>query len=126
MEIKTVGVVGCGTMGSGIAQVCAQSGCDVVVFEVSEEILKRGLSAIEAFLKKGMEKDRALQEAKLSYLQGSKNLHPFYWSGFILIGNESPLNNRSKYYYILLVILLTLIPVFLIRKQRRKKRRLTD
>ena len=56
MEIKRVGVVGCGTMGSGIAQVCAQSGYQVVVIENRKEILKKGLASIESFLAKGVEK----------------------------------------------------------------------
>ncbi len=38
MAIEKVGVVGCGLMGSGIAQVCAQAGCDVIVREVSPGI----------------------------------------------------------------------------------------
>ena len=41
MEIKTIGVVGCGIMGSGIAQVCAQSGRQVVVSDLNEELLNR-------------------------------------------------------------------------------------
>lgn len=50
MEIKTVGVVGCGTMGSGIAQVRAQAGYHVVVLEVSEELLnKRGYQLSSLF-----------------------------------------------------------------------------
>ncbi|HWW93043.1 MAG TPA: 3-hydroxyacyl-CoA dehydrogenase NAD-binding domain-containing protein, partial [Vicinamibacteria bacterium] len=52
MEIKTVGVVGCGLMGAGIAQVCAEAGFRVIVREVSEELLRKGLGRIESFLKK--------------------------------------------------------------------------
>jgi 3-hydroxybutyryl-CoA dehydrogenase len=40
MQIQTVGVVGCGLMGGGIAQVCAEAGYRVVVREVSDELLK--------------------------------------------------------------------------------------
>jgi 3-hydroxybutyryl-CoA dehydrogenase len=58
MEIKTVGVVGCGLMGSGIAQVCAEAGYQVVVREVSDDLLKKGLGRIEAFLNKGVEKGK--------------------------------------------------------------------
>ncbi|HJX70066.1 MAG TPA: 3-hydroxyacyl-CoA dehydrogenase NAD-binding domain-containing protein, partial [Dehalococcoidia bacterium] len=42
MEIKRVGVVGCGLMGSGIAEVCARSGYSVVVLEVNRELLDKG------------------------------------------------------------------------------------
>ena len=47
MDIKKVGVVGCGLMGHGIAQVSAQSGYDVVVREVSQEKLDSGLGKIQ-------------------------------------------------------------------------------
>ena len=58
MGIRNIGIVGCGTMGSGIVQVCAQSGYQVVVLEVNEETLKKGLSSIETFLSKGVEKGK--------------------------------------------------------------------
>ena len=47
MQIKKVGVAGCGLMGAGIAQVCAESGYDVLVREVSDDLLKKGLGRIE-------------------------------------------------------------------------------
>ena len=50
IEIKTVGVVGCGLMGSGIAQVCAQAGYQVVVREINGQFLKAGLGKIEKTL----------------------------------------------------------------------------
>ena len=46
MMIKKVGVVGCGLMGGGIAQTCAQSGYEVVVREVNQELLDKGLARI--------------------------------------------------------------------------------
>jgi len=62
MQIKTVGVVGCGLMGSGIAQVAAEAGYEVLVREVSEELLKKGLGRIEGFLDKGVEKGKVTPE----------------------------------------------------------------
>jgi 3-hydroxybutyryl-CoA dehydrogenase len=62
VEIRTVGVVGCGLMGSGIAQVCAEAGYAVLVREVSDELLKKGLGKIESFLKKGVEKGKVTPE----------------------------------------------------------------
>ncbi len=62
MEIKTVGVVGCGLMGSGIAQVCAEAGYKVVVREVNDDFLGKGLDRIESFLKKGVEKGKLTPE----------------------------------------------------------------
>ncbi len=43
MGIKKVGVIGCGLMGAGIAEVAARSGCETVVREVSDEFLEKGL-----------------------------------------------------------------------------------
>jgi 3-hydroxybutyryl-CoA dehydrogenase len=60
--IQTVGVVGCGLMGSGIAQVVAEAGRPVVVREVNDALLKKGLGRIESFLKKGVEKGKVTQE----------------------------------------------------------------
>jgi len=68
MDIKRVGVVGCGLMGSGIAQVCAEAGYDVVVREVSAELLKKGLGKIESFLAKGVEKGKVTPERKAEVL----------------------------------------------------------
>lgn len=64
MQIKKVGVAGCGLMGSGIAQVCAEAGYDVLVREVSDELLRKGLGKIEAFLAKGVEKGKVTPERK--------------------------------------------------------------
>ncbi len=64
MEIKKVGVVGCGLMGSGIAQVSAQSGYPTTVTEVSEEILRAGLKRIDEFLAIGVSKGKVRPEEK--------------------------------------------------------------
>jgi 3-hydroxybutyryl-CoA dehydrogenase len=61
MEISKVGVVGCGLMGHGIAQICAQAGWDVVVREVSQEKLDGGIGKIEKQLVRAVEKGRAEQ-----------------------------------------------------------------
>ena len=55
MEIKKVGVLGCGLMGSGIAQIAAASGREVVVREVSQEIIDKGLKGIDRSLGKFVE-----------------------------------------------------------------------
>ena len=56
MEIRKVGVLGCGLMGSGIAQVCATAGFDVTVLEVEQRLLDKGFSGIEKSLAKLAEK----------------------------------------------------------------------
>jgi 3-hydroxybutyryl-CoA dehydrogenase len=56
MEIKKVGVLGCGLMGSGIAQVAATAGFETVVKEVSDDLIARGFGGIEKSLAKFAEK----------------------------------------------------------------------
>lgn len=63
-EIKTVGVLGCGLMGSGIAQVCAQAGYDTIVREVSDEVVRRGLGGIEKQLGRAVEKGKLSAEER--------------------------------------------------------------
>jgi 3-hydroxybutyryl-CoA dehydrogenase len=64
MEIKKVGVVGCGSMGAGITQLCAQSGFQVVVSEINDELLKRGLGFIDKTLARSVEKGKLEQKDK--------------------------------------------------------------
>lgn len=65
MEISKVGVVGCGLMGHGIAQVCAQGGWEVVVRETSQEQLDKGVGKIEKQLGRAVEKGKlAAEEAE--------------------------------------------------------------
>jgi len=68
MEIEKVGVVGCGLMGSRIAQVCAQSGYHVVASEINDELLNKGLTSINNSLTKGVEKGKISQQDKDSVL----------------------------------------------------------
>jgi len=58
MEIKKVGVVGAGAMGNGIAQMAAQIGCEVVMRDIKDEFVERGLSSIDRFLSKSVEKGK--------------------------------------------------------------------
>jgi 3-hydroxybutyryl-CoA dehydrogenase len=58
MEIKNVGVVGCGIMGAGIAQVCAQSGYHVTVSEINDALLQKGLKSIDSALGRLVEKGK--------------------------------------------------------------------
>jgi 3-hydroxybutyryl-CoA dehydrogenase len=61
-DVKTVGVAGCGIMGSGIVEVCAKAGLDVVSVEVDEERMERGRVAIERSMAKAVERGK-LEEA---------------------------------------------------------------
>jgi 3-hydroxybutyryl-CoA dehydrogenase len=76
-EIKRVGVLGCGLMGSGIAQVCAQAGFETVVREVSDALCERGIGGIGKQLGKAVEKGKMAAEerdAVLGRLRGTTSL----------------------------------------------------
>ena len=55
---ETIGVVGAGTMGNGIAQVAARAGYDVIMKDVQEQFLQRGLNAIDKSLQRDVDKER--------------------------------------------------------------------
>jgi len=63
-DIKTVGVLGAGTMGNGIAQACATSGLDVVMLDVEQSAVDRGLAAIDASLERLQKKDKVTADAR--------------------------------------------------------------
>src|SRR5436305_4229416 len=76
-DIKKVGVLGCGLMGSGIAQVAAQAGYETVVREVEQEFLDKGLGGIDKSLGKFVEKGKmaaADRDACLGRLKGTVKL----------------------------------------------------
>ena len=64
MAITTVGVLGCGLMGSGIAQVCAAAGYKTIVREVDDIALNKGLGRIRKFLDDGVAKGKVSAEAR--------------------------------------------------------------
>src|SRR5262249_45998370 len=77
MAIRKVGVVGCGLMGSGIAQVSAQAGVPTVVREVSKELLDKGMGSIRKFLQGGGDKGKmtaADMENTLGHLPATTEL----------------------------------------------------
>lgn len=71
-NIKTVGVAGAGTMGQGIAQVCALSGFDVLIFDVDADAAKKGVASIDASLQKSIDKGKLSDEAKANALSRIK------------------------------------------------------
>jgi 3-hydroxybutyryl-CoA dehydrogenase len=80
MAIKTVGVLGCGLMGSGIAQVAAQAGYTTIVREVEQSFLDKGLARISRFLSDGVEKGKVAPEARdktLANLKGTTSFDDF-------------------------------------------------
>ena len=68
MEIKRVGVIGCGLMGRGIAEVSAKANYDVVVSEVSQDLLDKGLAAIDVSLTKAVQRGKLTESDKAATL----------------------------------------------------------
>jgi 3-hydroxybutyryl-CoA dehydrogenase len=72
--IQKVGVIGAGTMGHGIAQVCAMAGCEVVLCDLDADFVEKALGKVQANLKKGVERgkvDAELAESSLARLSGT-------------------------------------------------------
>ena len=79
MDIKKVGVLGCGLMGAGIAQVCAASGFTTIVREVNETALDSGLARIRKFLEDGVAKGKvsaSMRDSTLGNLSGTTVVDP--------------------------------------------------
>jgi len=77
MAIKKIGVIGAGQMGHGIAMVAAKAGFDVTLRDIKDEYVKNGLSKIEKFLDKSIEKGKMKPDEKkkiLSHLKGTTKL----------------------------------------------------
>ncbi len=68
MEIKKIGVCGAGTMGNGIAHVFAQFGFEVVMRDIKEEFVERGMKTIDKNLQRGVDKGRMTEEEKKEIL----------------------------------------------------------
>jgi 3-hydroxybutyryl-CoA dehydrogenase len=80
MEIKKVGVVGAGIMGAGIAQISAQAGYQVVISEINDELLNKGLAGMNSILTRSVDKGRISQEDKdatLARIKGTTNTKDF-------------------------------------------------
>ncbi len=80
MEIKRVGVVGCGLMGGGIAQVCAEAGYETIAREINDELLEKGMNAIKSNWQKNVTKGRMGEEeqkAALGRFTGTTSMQDF-------------------------------------------------
>jgi len=99
VEIKKVGVVGCGTMGSGITQVCAQSGYQVVVSEINDELLNKGLASIDSSLARSVERGRLSQEEKdatMSRIKGTIQYQDFSDCDLMIEGATEQMALKKK------------------------------
>ena len=101
MVIKKLGIVGCGLMGSGIAQVSADSGYHTVVHEVDDEILAKGLNAIEHFLSRSVKKGTLTEERKtevLGRIRGTTRLEDLQGSDLIVEAIVENLQAKTDLY----------------------------
>ena len=64
IQFHKVAVLGAGTMGAGIAQVCAQAGSTVVLCDVSDAFVEKGTERIAAFLQKGVDKGKTTEQQR--------------------------------------------------------------
>ena len=72
MDIKKVGIVGCGQMGSGIALICAQAGLQVTARDIEQKYVQKGLAFIESFLTKSVEKGKMTAPDKTAIISRVK------------------------------------------------------
>src|ERR1051326_9274785 len=101
MAIKTVGVLGCGLMGSGIAQVSAAAGYKTIVREVEDAFLKKGLGKIDKFLAGGVEKGKVTAEEKdktLGNLRGTTKLEELKDCDIVIEAIIEKVDEKAKAY----------------------------
>ena len=87
MEIKTLGVVGAGQMGSGIVQVAATSGLSVVMNDIKDDFVEGGFTTIEKSLDRMIKKEKITEEEKkgiLSRIEGSTSLEDMVKADFVV------------------------------------------
>jgi 3-hydroxybutyryl-CoA dehydrogenase len=84
---EIIGVVGSGTMGKGIAQVAARAGYSVIMRDVKEEFVQRGMSAIDKSLQRDVDKERLSPEEKLAIIERittTTELEPLKQAAFVI------------------------------------------
>jgi 3-hydroxybutyryl-CoA dehydrogenase len=104
MAIRTVGVLGCGLMGSGIAQVCAASGYRTIVREVDGGALAKGMARITKFLDDGVGKGKVAPEARdatLSRLSGTTDFDEMKDCDLIIEAIVEELEGKRAVYAVL-------------------------
>lgn len=87
MDIKTIGIVGCGLMGSGIAEILAKNNYDVVVRELNDEFLRGGLARIDNSLQKAVDRSKLSVDAKeqaMSHIRGTVALEDMAQCDFVI------------------------------------------
>ena len=104
MKIQTVGVLGCGLMGAGIAQVCAAAGYKTIVREVQQTLVENGLDRIRKFLDEGVAKGKTPAEVRdraLANLSGTTTFDALKGCDLIIEAIVEDLNEKTTAYRVL-------------------------
>lgn len=104
MSIEQVGVLGCGLMGAGIAQVCARSGLKTMVREIDQKFLDKGFGIIEKNVQKNVEKGKVSREEKdgmWSRIQGTLELEDLKHCDLIIEAIVEDLNLKNEMFSVL-------------------------
>lgn len=94
------------------------------LWQANDESTSQIMANFYKSIEKGVPKDEALRSAKLEYLANSANVFPYYWSAFVLLGDDQPIDLSKKnqiYLRFGLAIVSLLILVFLILRSKRKE-----
>jgi 3-hydroxybutyryl-CoA dehydrogenase len=108
MKIHTVGVLGCGLMGAGIAQISAAAGYKTVVREVEEPLVSKGLARIDKFLAGGVEKGKLTAEEKtrtLGNLSGTTKLEDLHTCDIVVEAIVENIDDKARSYAVLDTVL---------------------
>ena len=98
-EIKTVGVVGAGTMGNGIAQLASMMGANVIMRDIKDEFVERGIANVDRFLTKSIERGKATEEQKaevLSRIKGTTEMGDLAQCDFVVEAVIEDLDLKKK------------------------------
>lgn len=99
MDIKTIGVVGAGTMGNGITHVAAQSGYQVIMQDVTDDIIGKALKRIEKNLQRGVDKGKMTEDQKkdsLSRIEGTTDINRMKEADFVVEAVFEDLSTKEK------------------------------
>jgi 3-hydroxybutyryl-CoA dehydrogenase len=101
---EVVGVIGAGTMGNGIAQVAARAGYSVIMRDVGDDLLQRGISAIDKSLQRDVDKERLSAEEKaavIERIQITTDMNAFSSASFVVEAVIENLSVKSEVFKIL-------------------------
>jgi len=99
MEVKKIGVVGCGLMSAGITQVCARAGYSVVVSDINDKLLNKGLASIDSRLGRQVEKGKLSQQDKdttMARIKGTTNTKDFSDCDLVIEAVDEDIDLKKK------------------------------